>query len=294
MQTDFRQEKRWKIVSAYNQARSVRDWHAASPEEKILLQVRISAPQFLSNEEGASPSSSSLTPERSSKELLNVVEEKRGSSTEMDLDADGEVDTDGDAIPPKGEADAVPIAIEEQEVATVGIVPEIKSPLKSALSAQQAAHLAELQQRQLATINYQSLLLLRAPIFDLGTNQTILDAKIFSTSSTEPNSYSTIEGLFPELPAYTIQAVDLVHDKRIDEACIFSGRLTNVSKHFDAKPLLVSTLQPSKTKQRENWTAMLGYNLEDSRDHGDGHEVPAVASRRLFDSCIRWLLTIIE
>ncbi|KAG8949042.1 chromatin modification- protein VID21 [Tulasnella sp. 424] len=123
-----------------------------------------------------------------------------------------------------------------------------------------------------ATIKVQHAQSLRAPLLqDLGTTDTILDlAKLTDNLSLDPPAPSSndsgpsglreqpaikLPDLFPELTAYGpfVSAAELKGklDKRIDETN--NGKLTYVSRLFDIKPILISTLQPAKKRKLEGW-----------------------------------------
>lgn len=292
MQTDFRQETRWKVVTAYNLARAVKAWHRAGPEQRASLCVTVSPPNFLPANFDASGSStpalalSTMAQRRMSKTSSLVEGERRNSTaSEMDVDADGELDTEPERDA-EGEAEVVggekgeDVKKEGDAVAAVAVDPKA-SPSKAAAANSQAE---QAQRNKEASLAFQALILSRAPIFELGANETLIDSRTLLGLPTPASSPVSIDHLFPELPTYSILNPDS-HDKRLDEACIFSGRLSNVSRHFDSKPLLVSTLQPSKTKKRDSWSATMSANLEDTKDTSDSHDLVPVTSRT---SCSGW------
>lgn len=47
MRTDFRHERRWKLAAARDCAESCARWFAASPEERLMLQVKVRPPRIL-------------------------------------------------------------------------------------------------------------------------------------------------------------------------------------------------------------------------------------------------------
>ncbi len=59
----------------------------------------------------------------------------------------------------------------------------------------------------------------------------------------------SLEDLFPDLPVYAPPLPhDVKSDKRMDESTQWAGRLVHTSRLMDIRPVLVSTLQPSKNR----------------------------------------------
>jgi chromatin modification-related protein VID21 len=209
---------------------------------------------------------------------------------EMDLDADGEADADGDTEKSRersmssfakvavagdapttskpGTATSTPVP-EGRLVASsssISTTPGSHAPIQS--DAQKAA--------QATLLQIQTIMSLRAPIFELPVSATIVDPASLSSPTTSSPGPLSLGTLFPDLPIYSDfqLAADFPSDKRIEESSAWAGRLSNVSKHFDSRPLLVSTVVPSKTRGREGgWDPMTKNWLDEAReivpDHRD-------------------------
>ena len=197
---------------------------------------------------------------------------------DVDVDADGEaeVEEDEDA---EGEMDVEGEMANVEDSSSVKISSDILLSGQGNLAASSTLPLVPTESSH-PLLDPHLLTLLRAPVFALGSHETVIDASTLDYSPDERSPIS-MELLFPELPIYSIAAPDPAHDKRIEEASAFSGRISNVSKHFDSRPLLVSTLQPSKTRSSAGWNAAMSYNLEDVKEVGDNHELLPVASSEL-------------
>ena len=280
LQTDFRQEKRWKMVTAHNLARAVQSWHRASPNERLVLCVKCSPPSLLpidfDSEEEAVPArlATSMTTRLGSKESQPAVPGEEGRSSEMDIDAEGEADVEGEEDT-EGEVDVEGASASVSGDVTVKIGLEGSLAVSDEPPSSSSAPKTDSPQ---PLPDPHSLALLRAPIFELDARATIIDAAALDDNGAE--FALSMDLLFPDLPLYSIPTPDAAHDKRIEEASAFSGRITNVSKHFDSRPLLVSTLQPSKTRSPAGWNAAMSYNLEDVKEFGDNLELSPVASRK--------------
>ena len=206
---------------------------------------------------------------------MEAVGEWKTRSGEMDVDVEGEVAVEGDPDA-DGDVDA------EGELASAdGDVDSIKAGFDALpLTSPSALALADSDTAR-QTLDPHSLTALRAPIFDLGAQESIIDVSTLDYQD-DGQLPLTMEILFPELPIYSIIPPDAAHDKRIEEASAFSGRISNVSKHFDSRPLLVSTLQPAKTRSTAGWNATMSYNLEDVKEIGDAHELLPVTSSKSY------------
>lgn len=194
--------------------------------------------------------------------------------TEMDVDVDVDADGDADA---DGEADdasvagasglATPLRV-KAEAGAEGSVPR---PLATGFTDAQRAHAASLQiQRAIA---------LRAPLFELGRDATFIDPRAFSNADDVLSN--SLSDLFPELPLYS-DADPL--DKRFEESSAGAGRLTNVTRLLGAKPLLVSTLQPSRVRTRNGWDPSIGSLVDDTKEVVEQREIPAALCGASFGS----------
>ncbi|KIO17854.1 hypothetical protein M407DRAFT_32473, partial [Tulasnella calospora MUT 4182] len=183
-------------------------------------------------------------------------------------DAEGEGELDGDGEDGDGEAEDVKEAMMDMIQDPFDAAPdnEALGGDKPSGSSGGAANKAG------TTSKVQHAQTLRAPLLqDLGTTDTILDlAKLTDNLSLNPPVPSSDEpgpsglrgqpaiqlpDLFPELTMYGpfVSPAELKGkpDKRIDETN--NGKLTYVSRLFDIKPILISTLQPAKKRKPEGW-----------------------------------------
>lgn len=212
------------------------------------------------------------------------VEEEKGER-EMTVDADGEVDADGDA---DGEV--------EGEVEVTGKVDGAATPTKaSALAAGGGAGTprtgtprvggaatgtpqTEAQRAQAthaaAAMHIQNLIALRAPVFELGVESTLVDPRALSNVDDARIALS-LSALFPDLPLYSdfLLASDPQMDKRIEDSSAWAGRLSHVTRLLESKPLLVSTVQPGRTRTVKGWEPATSVLLDDSREMVDAREV---------------------
>jgi len=350
MQIDFRQEARWKVVSAYKLARACRAYHRASPDARAALRIRTRPARVLSDEELAArledrePLEEDELP--ATQEAMDVdghedpasgaaaaVEKGKGkAATEADADAEGEASADA-----AGEADEstpAPSTVAPTATASAnttpapGVVPVASAPQgrgkaggsmgnestpvppTGAVSRQQAAQL-EAQRAHAQAQHVQKLIFFRNPIFDAGIDETVVDPLVLaalrdaitpspgsSSSSTaaapastttdrkplpadDPFLSYTFAALFPDLPLYSdfVVANDPALDRRVEESSAWSGRLTHVTRLLESKPLLVSTLEPGRTRTTRGWRPSTAADIEDVKDPLDGREtVPPTAS----------------
>lgn len=286
LQTDFRQEQRWKVATAYLIACAVRDWHKASPDERKQLCVK----SFIPTPDAAAAS------EAEADVNAAVTVSRNPSSTGMDVDADGSVDAEGDAdadADAEGEADdgeAAKTAADEVPVATD--VPAQAGPVAAA-AAQAVGQTgsrpgtpsrgagaggqtdATRAQAAAAAAHIQNLIALRAPVFELGSDATMVDPRALSQVEDDSIALS-LSALFPDLPLYSdfLLASDPAMEKRIEDSSAWAGRISHVTKLLESKPLLLSTVQPSKTKTTQGWDPATAAFLDDSKDQADVKETP--------------------
>ncbi|GAA5831804.1 hypothetical protein JCM11251_003891 [Rhodosporidiobolus azoricus] len=337
MHIDFRQERRWKVVTAHNLARACRTWHRASPEKRPSMCVRTRPPRFLTDEE----IEARLHEEDGEGEAMEVEEkaqkakkldkgkgkQREEDAVEEDADAEGEEDADGeedDSTPATaGEGAAVFTSTSATPAPSTASVPVANAPRGAGkaggstgneatpgppagtLSRAQAAAL-EAQRAHAEARQTFNIISFRNPIFDLSSEETIVDPLTLaalreaslaaaaavtdgdrkSPSSSPPAADDsllshTFATLFPDLPAFSdfVVAQDPSLDRRIEDSSAWAGRLAHVTRLLESKPLLVSTLQPGRTRTKQGWTPGTAAALEDIRDPVDPREtVPATAS----------------
>jgi hypothetical protein len=88
--------------------------------------------------------------------------------------------------------------------------------------------------------------------------------------------------LFPDLTAYAPPtANDGKADKRVDESSQHAGRLLHASRLMDIRPVLVSTLQPSKNRHPSGrWEAIDdGSIYDDIADYDEWMQAPPSSSQ---------------
>lgn len=186
---------------------------------------------------------------------------------EMDVDADGEVDAEGEADQPESRT-----------------TPAVSTPAPSTdAQRSQAAS-------QTASQHIQNLIAMRAPVFEFGADKTQVDPTTLSSLTSVPipedSQPLSFVNLFPDLPMYSdfLISNDPQSEKRFEESSAWSGRINQISHWLEAKPLLVSTIQPGSTKTRDGWDSAAGALLDDTREGHDQREVPPASSGKLFRS----------
>lgn len=183
-------------------------------------------------------------------------------TSEMDLDADGEVDAPGETASGAELEEGKVTSTSSTATSTVGVA--TKSTAKPATPQSEAA-----QRAKSALLQIQTIMALRAPIFELPVSATLVDPAALAHLTDSVSDPLSLHTLFPDLPLYSDfqLATDIPSDKRIEESSAWAGRLTNVSKHFDSRPLLVSTIMPSRTRAREGgWDPMANNWLDETRE----------------------------
>lgn len=282
LQTDFRQERRWKVTSAHNMARAVKQWHRTPKVDRHLLCVcaKPHVPRPLPLEPAVNdspvPASSPMTASASKSR------KSRDHTMDLDADADGEDDAEGereatvDADPDadgEADADADGEADDDQKIKTEPETgaPELATPTPApapALAAAAASEAARVLALQASSMHLQSLIAYRAPVFELGADVTVIDPRLLDLASAvdvDATVSDSLANLFPEIPLYTKDFnFDPQNEKRWEDSSAWGGKLSFVTHLLETKPLLVSTLEPARTKGKRGWDAALGALLEDS------------------------------
>lgn len=348
MQIDFRQEARWKVVSAYKLARACRTYHRASPDERPGLRVRTQPPRLLSDEELAArlegrdfeqgdeePETMQVDAVEEEADTAAREDKGKGKAKEtVEEDADGEADASADAEGEVDDSTPAPLSVPPTATASTsttpapGAVPVASAPPgrgkaggstgnestpvppAGSVSRQQAAQL-EAQRAHAQAQHVQKLIFFRNPIFDAGIEETVVDPLVLAalrdaiTPSTTSSSAGaadasassssvdkplpaddpflsyTFAALFPDLPLYSdfVVANDSALDRRVEDSSAWSGRLAHVTRLLESKPLLVSTLEPGRTRTTHGWRPSTAADIEDVKDPLDGRDsVPPTAS----------------
>ncbi|GAA5862805.1 hypothetical protein JCM8547_006551 [Rhodosporidiobolus lusitaniae] len=334
MQVDFRQERRWKVVTAFTLAKACRAWHRVSPDERVALCVRARPPRFIDPDalvENGEKEEEMIIDEGAdgtSRAALEKLEKGKGKEAEAGEDADADAETEEDA---DGEADESTPVVETSMVASTSTaqaaVPVANAPAGAgkaggstgneatpvppagSLSRAQAVAL-EAQRAHAQAQHTLNLINFRNPIFDLSLDETVVDPihlaalrdaaglpRPDATKDTPSSSSSTspapgedpflsydFAALFPDLPLYSdfVVATDQSLDRRIEDSSAWAGRLTHVTRLLESKPLLVSTLQPGRTRSTAGWNPNTAAVLEDIRDPLESREPAPTTASALF------------
>lgn len=254
MAVDFKQETRWKIASAYEIARAVEDYHnASSEEERRSLQIPVREPKFLT---GTGPGD-------------DVVE--------------GEEDTQMDAVVPESQDDGNTSLTQAAGEKASKLDEKHSNTKKSRTGTDGSAHTPSTAGNlslptptgapEVRPKKYQhQLIKARAPVFDLSLNATVFDLSKtgLPDAYVDVNNYDLANELFQELAPYGPPAEpsnDTRQNRRIDESNPTYARISNPAYMLESKPLLVSTLQPSrKRKVSGEWGDLTELLAEDGKD----------------------------
>ncbi|BGP21799.1 chromatin modification-related protein [Rhodotorula toruloides] len=332
MQIDFRQETRWKVVTAYKLARACHTYVRASEDDRPMLRVKVREPRRLSDEEveaqlrGEMPDEDRMDVEaEQGDEVEDVKVEKtdkgKGKEREMseDVDAVGEEDADGEAddAPPASGEDAaatsssnsttkstaanpvVPVANAAPGAGKAGgsaVNEATPAPSTSGISRSQAQQLAA-ERADAQARHVQNLIAFRRPIFDAPHDDTVVDPLVLDAlqeAAVEAASLPSDENpfldydftnLFPDLPLYSdfTVASDPSLDRRVEDSSAWAGRLAHVTRLLESKPLLVATLEPSKTRvDKQHWAPGTGTFIEDIKEPIDPRETAPTSASALF------------
>ena len=135
------------------------------------------------------------------------------------------------------------------------------SPLQVRQSSQAPSQAA--QPAKHATVSWEQLIHLRSPLLHLPDTATTVSLsqlpldKVLGPDASERTNTELIGGLLPDIPFYEMSSVPPAGDpsridRRFDESSAHYNRITHVSKWFDSKPFLVSTLNPAKKLKLDN------------------------------------------
>ena len=274
MAIDFRQETRWKVAAAAQASKDVMDWHrAGSDDEKKKLQVMTKEPDFLSL----------AGTEVATHDIDTVLEtpENSGSmasaGTQIDLnrmDIDGShINVENDKIKDSEIGDSMKLKADRlSKAAALG--PDSPGNTISSIppSSSFAGSIATEVPRQKR--HQHGLMRTRAPVFDCLPSSTVYDLSKSQHRLPEDykaaSSYDVVNELFQELPLYgppIEPSNDPRQNRRIDEASPTYARITNPSHLLESKPLLVSTLYPSRKRKRSGgWNDLLELTGDDNKD----------------------------
>lgn len=210
---------------------------------------------------------------------------------EVDADADGEieaellVDVEGD-VDADGEADDITtVAGSSNNVAVVPAAIKLELPGVNAVGSSATGNITPrtstaaqeaLQRAQLANQQLHKTFNLRAPIFELGVKDTVINPSSLAEAGL------TLNELFPDLTLYSSFNIgDPQVDKRTEESSAWAGRLSLVSKLLESKPILVRTLHPSTIRTKDGWEVAAATMLEDVKEILEPREPPPATCREL-------------
>ena len=242
---DFRQETRWKMAAAYEISRSIMEWHnAPDASARAELCPRIRPPRFLpaagQGQEGIG-------------EIDMDEQTKAGKEPDTTIVDDGPADEETSSA-----TKAIRRASQSSADAT-------GTPTTATAALPNPPPRQKRYQNQLVTA--------RAPVFDLPSTQTVytLSASALPETYRELASYEVVNELFQDLPLYqgpSEPSSDPRQNRRIDEASPHHSRITHTSHFLESKPLLVSTLMPSRKRKRSgDWKDMMDVAGEEGRDY---------------------------
>ncbi|KAF8699572.1 HSA protein, partial [Rhizoctonia solani] len=120
LQIDYREERRWKTVIAFELAHAAREWHEASPEERKEMCVGFRKTDYLTNEE---PGGNEDVEMDGGKGGLEVQAEGEGEAAEDDVEMTERVGSDGKAAELRSEPENEDEPEEKQEPHTGGMDP---------------------------------------------------------------------------------------------------------------------------------------------------------------------------
>jgi chromatin modification-related protein VID21 len=281
MATDFRQERRWKIVSAYHLSHEVQKWHMSTPEEREKLQARYCRPldEEISAEHAEGTGDTVMSVEVVDDTAAAGRETSRARATDpsgdtMDVDAEGEADggtgrevkQEPDPAKPLVSVSATPAPASES--APPPPAPSAPAAGGDAIQRQPTTPATAEAPSQQSLGSFQNLVAVREPIFALPTTEFYVDPTTFASvaDATDPHLFHTY---LPDLPLYEAPAVpsETKADKRFDESTPHHSRLSHQTRLLDSKPILLSTLQPGRKRTRDGgWRDMSDITGDDPRE----------------------------
>jgi Myb-like DNA-binding domain len=298
MATDFRQERRWKIVAAYRLSHELQKWHMSTPEEREKMQARYCRPVDREISADQADEKMAIT-EMQVEAVDDVLGQGSGSRTageniageSADVDAEGEAEEltvqEGERVKHEPDSGKPPASVS----VTPGPANESAPPLTSVDDVVQrqpiAPATAETPDQQ-SLGSFQNLVAVREPIFALPRSDFIVDPTTFAsvTNPTDPHLFHTY---LPDLPLYEPPGApaDMKSDKRFDESTPHHSRLSHQTRLLDSKPLLLSTLQPGRKRTRDGgWRDISDITGDDPREWAETRPDSTPIGCGSFSSCI--------
>lgn len=295
MHTDFRQETRWKVVTAYNLASACRAYVRAAADDRHLHVLSVKPPRLLSDDE--------LGSRLSGEEPLVPMDDVRPSGAAEEGAGDAERDDNA-----AGEEDGVVTVPAAANPASRPIVPIADAPAgagkgggstgnqASTSASQSSRSQAEASRAHSQAQHIQNLITFRNPIFDTETCDTVVgtaalaaargltDTDAANSTEDDPFLEYDLNALFPDLPLYSdfVIANDPSLARRVEDSSAWSGRLAHVTRLLETKPTLVSSLQPGRMRSARGWSPALADTLEDVKESLEGRQPPPESASTLF------------
>lgn len=255
LQIDFRQERRWKIATAYQLAHKIAEWHQADDTGRKALQVtppRRSPPYSVPTDESfAKPS-----------DLANSAEVSSTHQT-ADVPVASPAAPHADCSPDPSSKNS-PETFRKGLLLNEALPPHTNEPRKSHLQNKPA----------------------RIAIFDISPQQTTieLDDTVLKGSLSEFVGRNiercALHKIFNDLPLFG--DMESLSGKRADEASPYHGRITRIAKHLESKPLLVSTLKPARNCVGQKWRNLSPLVVEDLREQAENRSETPPTQAHLF------------
>lgn len=264
MATDFKQETRWKVASAYELAKAVKTYHKAkTDEERMALQIKVRPPTFLSDR----PNGADGLLEEEDTDMAETIipnSQEAAADTSLSVHANGEAEQPPSVTATATSNAAATSSAEDKKEGEA----TLKTPATTDIALPTPTPAPEPRYKK-----YQhQLLKARAPLFDMTVDTTVFDlAKAgLPDAYTDVTTYDLTNELFQELMTYGPPAGpsnDTRINRRIDESNTAYTRITNASHLLQRKPILVSTLQPARKRKASGaWDDMTDIAGEEGKD----------------------------
>lgn len=251
MQTDFKQERRWKQAVAFEISTNVLEYWAASPDERKQMRVKVRLPL----------------------EREAAADTDMGAGEDEHEDADGDAEADAETDEEANEATQVKSELLDEEPAHAkklqDPVPE-PSKSQSKLLEYRAPVFEQPDSRTLVSLDTFS-----------SEDPSFVDFK----DMPEPQ---TMSELMPDLsmygpPAPPASEEERLQSRRIDPSSPHYSRLTTVSNLMTDKPILLSTLNPAQKRKwgTDQWEDLSDLYLSDEPAEPRPSETNTAVSRTL-------------
>ncbi|GAA95301.1 uncharacterized protein L969DRAFT_92439 [Mixia osmundae IAM 14324] len=257
LQTDFKEERRWKAATSYMLAQAVVAWHQAGETydpagARATLCVKVRDPSVRA---GSADEVTSMLLDVPADASLLEAGSNQTASEDRDADADGDAeDADGED---EMEVDKPMTSDGAEPRAAAAAVPEVPAEAPPAPTD--------------TGPSFGQIVMIRQPLFEIPETSTLVDVASFNgvdeLDLSSKDSQSAISALLPDLPLYTIPQTpsDLGVtriDRRFDESSPHYSRISHIGRRVDSKPILLSTLQPGTNLQKPGkWSSNLAWDL---------------------------------